>query len=109
MDENMTNLIASVVSLVVSMSITGIVYNVMKSQVDNLRNELDRSTKSFNEQIKSLEDRLIRAQNNADAWFRKYHSLAGIIEDNGCTDRSCKIHKTYKQFQSKEGKVKNED
>ena len=107
-EDNIANLIASVVSLVVSMSITGIVYNVMKSQVDNLRNELERSTKSFNEQIKSLEDRLIRAQNNADAWFRKFHSVATIIEDHACDDKPCAIQRAYKQFQAKEGKVKDE-
>ena len=108
MNDNTSDIIVGIASLVMSMGISGITYNVMKSQVDNVRSELERSTKSFNEQIKSLEDRLIRAQNNADAWFRKFHSLASIIDDNACSDKPCKIHKAYKQFQAKEGKVKDE-
>ena len=109
MNESAEKLLTSIITLIITTGMIGVMYNVMKSQVDAVSEELKRATALFKTQIEELEKKLITAQANTDTWFRKFHMVSNIIEENACSDRPCNIHRAYRKFQAKEGKVKDED
>ena len=55
-EELMAQAVTALVSLFVSSGITGIVYNVMKTQITSLKEELERNREDFNSRIKQLEE-----------------------------------------------------
>lgn len=104
-EELLAQIVTAVVSLVVSSGITGVVYNVMKTQITSLKEELERNREDFNSRIKQLEEKLIKSQQNTTMWFRKFHALKHIITENHCKGRECKVHNKYLEFQATEGEV----
>ncbi len=104
-EELMAQVVTAVISLIVSSGITGVVYNVMKTQITSLKEELERNREDFNSRIKQLEEKLIKSQQNTTMWFRKFHALKSIITENHCKGRECKVHNKYLEFQATEGEV----
>ena len=104
-DELMAQVVTAVISLVVSSGITGAVYNVMKTQITSLKEELERNREDFNSRIKQLEEKLIKSQQKTNLWFRKFHALKRIITENHCKGGECKVHNKYLEFQATEGEV----
>lgn len=104
-EELMAQAVTALVSLFVSSGITGIVYNVMKTQITSLKEELERNREDFNSRIKQLEEKLIKSQQKTNLWFRKFHMLKHIIVDNHCKNRECKVYDKFLEYQSTEGEV----
>lgn len=104
-DEIMAQVVTAVVSLVVSSGITGVVYNVMKTQITSLKEELERNREDFNSRIKQLEEKLIKSQQKTNMWFRKFHAIKSIIIENRCKGQECRVYGKYLEFQATEGEV----
>ena len=108
MNIDWTTVISSASTVIVAGSITTWVYTVMKSQVDVLSKERERSDKLKDKQIEELEKKLLRVQIEKASWYRAAHRVQRIITTFNCKDSGCEVMEQYRKYQSEEGNTQDE-
>lgn len=83
------------------------VWKVNNRQYENLNNEFNRYKDTTGKRIDKLESDLIESNKKATSWFKKFYSLALIIERGHCKGENCKVYSEYINFQQKEGELKS--
>ena len=82
------------------------VWKVNNRQYENLNSEFNRYKDTTGKRIDKLEADLIESNKKATSWFKKFYSLALIIERVHCKGEECKVYNQYIEFQNKEGELK---
>ena len=101
-----TQVISTLALLFVNGVLIKWVWNVSKTQYENLKQEFTRYKEDTEKRIKRLETDLLESNKKATSWFKKFYTVALIIERGHCKGEECKIYKDYIEFQNKEGEVK---
>lgn len=100
------NLISVLSLLLINGALIKWVWDVSKTQYENLRQEFSRYQDATEKRIKTLETDLLDSNKKATSWFKKFYALCLIVERNKCADKNCGIYNEYVELQKKEGEIK---
>jgi len=100
-----TVVLSNVPAILVSGLLATWIYKVLKNDNDNLRKQMQSDKNEFKEAIKTLEDKLVKSDEKASKWFRRYFLLANIIEKHHCKNANCKVTEKFNEFNEQHGEV----
>ena len=97
----MIELIEKVAPFIVSIGLTGWVYQTLNSVIKSLREEVTQLTND----ISSLKRELATEREEKNKWYRKYQKLLNIFKKSGGCQKNCPVAKELDKHLAEEGET----
>ncbi len=111
--ENNIDIVAQAITAMVSVLISsggiGMVYKVMKGNIDLLSAEYERKSEDYEKRISSLEAQLKASVDSSNRRLRGFYLLKQIITKHRCKGKDCRIYEEYLKFQTEQGDSEDEE
>ena len=98
----MIELVEKLAPIVISVGLTGWVYQTLNSVIKSLREEINQLSKD----IDILKNDLEKERTEKNKWYKKYHKLLTLFTNFGSCKNDCPLAKEVNKHLAEEGEIK---